>query len=100
MRVIRHCGGASVTYKSIVAVLTFHFFNFPVFYTVDFIGLLDFTDMWSVVFVHDPRGHNFGFYYLYEVCVDKIFLYACCDRDVGPMRVLTGYLTWFSIIRD
>ena len=36
-----------------------------------------------MVFVLDPRGHNSGFDYLYQVCVGGIFLHACCDSDIG-----------------
>ena len=46
----------------------------PVLCTLDFVESLDVVDTCQVVFRHDPRGHNSGFYQIYQNNVHTVCL--------------------------
>ena len=56
--------------------------------TLDFIQSLDVVDNYQVVFLHDPRGHNSGFYRIYHNDGHGGYLYTCLDSDLGPFQVI------------
>ena len=62
--------------------------NDPVMCTLDFIQSMDVVDMCQVVFLHDPRGYNSGFYQMYYNDVHVACLDTYFDRDLGPFQVI------------
>ena len=66
--------------------------NTSVFCILDFIESLDVVNTCQVVFVHDPRGHSSGFYYIYQDNDSSVFLHTYRDKDLGPFQVVGSSL--------
>ena len=50
------------------------------------------VDTCQVVFLHDPRGLNSGFYQMYYNDVHVACLVTCFDRDLGPFQLIDRFV--------
>ena len=60
----------------------------PVLCTLDCIESLGVVDTCQVVFLHDPRGYNSGFYQIYQNNAHIVCLDTYLDKNLGPFQVI------------